>query len=251
MKCKHCGANFPIRELNCPYCNTVNPKGWMQKIDLERAELEYETSKNKKVVVLRRKLANHILNRALLIEIILIALVFLGAIGYFILQDFFQSAKNKIHADDIQAHMEQLYTQGRFNELDYYMDQNRLNEQAPEDYAQITRLQYYHNQFVQYRMAYFDQQEEGKVREYTASTLIGSMHSLLHPNLPRGQELTKRNQPIVENYQQEAEAFAIGILHLDETQMQMLRKEHLEFSEAKQLTQFVMEGGVQDADQPT
>ncbi len=243
MKCKNCGANFPIRELNCPYCNTVNPKGWLQKIELDRANAELEATQAKEVV-LRRRLVNHVLNRAILVEILVMVLFFAGVVGYFFLEDRLQTTSNHIHMEEINAHLEELYTQQRFGEMSHYISQRHLYPQADPKYVQMVSISWEYEAFQESRMTYYEQQAAGQLQNDDVSSLLKDIHDVLL--LPAEQDLDPKNLQLCQTYQQEAEVFARVILKLDDAQVEQLYQKYVYSDVIDPLTEYVMEGGGQD-----
>ena len=247
MKCKNCGANYPSRELACPYCGTANPMGRMQKQQRERAEADYEMASTTTVSQVRRTMCNRVLNRTLLVEGILFALVFLGACATFIFQDFMLDVQKKRHGSEMQAHIEELYEQERFSELFGYMMDYELMGPETYEYSQIALLYYDYQDFVQSRFDYF--YELGNLSRYTPESLIRNMHRILHRDeFSAYAELTEKNKVYYEQYVRDVETFAQAVLGFDDAQLDLLRQDYVPIEQEDQLEAVIFARSGTDAD---
>lgn len=238
MRCKNCGADYPMRELRCPYCGQANPKGLFQKMQREQAETDYQRA-NTTVGQMRRRMANRIMNRILIAEVALLILIVGGAFIYSFAAYFIQEAKINANSDSIQAHMEELYTQGRFNELDYYMERNHLPLSAYPEYFDATMIQFYYNQFNEERINYLTKREE--LPPYTARSLVSNMNYLLSHCISDYPDLTERNQKLADAACREVEVFASVILGFDDSQIELLKQSMLTSETADQLADLIMQ----------
>lgn len=247
MKCKNCAASYSIKELRCPYCGAINPKGWMQKQQRKQAQSDYQTASTKTVGPLRRQMVNRVLNRTLLVEGIVFVLLIAGVFLTFFLQDFFLNVKKSSQKDTMNAHMEELYTQERFLELRQYIDQNHLFSEVNDDYSQMALMYYHYDEFKQSRMTYFCEQDE--LKEFHVKTLLWNMNKILQfKNVMVYSKLTERNKVLWDKYTEDAEIFATSVLGLNDAQMQILTQERMSSDETDQLVEAIMQGRNQNAE---
>lgn len=249
MKCKNCGANYKMRELRCPYCGTINPKGYIQQALREQAESEYDRASTKTLGQVRRRMVNKVLNRTLLVEIAGFVLIFLVAFLCFFGYEAYLSVRKQVKIDSMEQHMEELYTQGRFRELHVYMDKNALFDPENDvcyEYAQMALIHYDYIRFVQSRMEYFA--NGGEISEYELEQLLREIHNILCVDISAYPELTERNEEIWKGYCREAEACASGLLELNEAQMELLRQEDFSWDGCDQLAEDLMQRRAQDGE---
>ena len=246
MKCKNCGANFPLKELNCPYCGATNIKGWVQKRDKERAEAEYESASKVTAVILRKRMANCLLNRTFAAEVIVGILLAVGIVVTFYLQDVFINMKHKYKADELQVRMEELYSQESFSELYDFIQKNHFYNDENRKYTQAARLYFEYNDFEQARMNYYSKKDE--LKEYEAESLVWNIHKVLDLNNAGYEKLTEENRAICDRYTRDAEVFATVVLGFDENQMQLLKQDHLKYEEQKQLAEDLLQRGAHNAE---
>lgn len=239
MKCKNCGANYPMRELQCPYCGTLNARGLRQKQQREKAYSDFEKASTEEVGKIRTRMFNRVLNVALVVEIAAFVLVFAGAALYFYSQEAFLDAKKHFQMDEMNAHMEELYTQNRLDELTQYMRENDLNNQENYEYTQAILIGQKIIGFKEARMCYFG--NEKPLKEYDADRLVRAIQELLYYDSPAYPELTERNQDLWDTYSRDAETFARAVLGFNDEQLQTLNQNYVPQDEMKPLIEQVMQ----------
>ncbi len=241
MKCVNCGANFSARDLYCPYCGTENLRGRRWQRQRAEAARDYHEARSEELPLLRRRLANKVLNRALLIEGVLFALLIVGVFLAFFLGDAADRLQTTLHRDRVETELAQLYEEGRYGELHLRLDETGLFGQEHYEYSQMALLHYDYEDFVLARMEFLTQREAPE--EYTMERLIGSMHEVLSPYIPAYPELTERNARQLEEYQREVTAFAAAMLGMEEAELARLRQDYLTMDEEAALISAVLERG--------
>ena len=109
MKCKGCGANFPSRELTCPYCGRENHRGLSWFSHRQAAEEAYQQALAQSGVSLRRIAANRIVNRILFGIIALFLLTVLLVFLYFFAAEGLSRLSVALRQDAIYEYLDQLY----------------------------------------------------------------------------------------------------------------------------------------------
>lgn len=249
MKCKNCGANYRMRELRCPYCGTINPKGCIQQDLREQAQYEYDKASTKTLGQVRRRMINKVLNRTLLVEIAgFVLLVVVTFLCFFCHEAYLEINKHaRIHT--MQQQMEEFYTQGQFRELHVYMQDNALFDTKYDEcyeYAQMALIHSNYTRFEESRMVYFSKGD--KLSDYDINQLLRNIHRVFCDEFPAYPELTERNEKIWQGYCREAEAFASAVLGLDEAQMELLHQKDLPWNGLNQLGETLMQRRGQDAE---
>lgn len=239
MKCKKCLVEYQTKEIRCPNCGAINFKEWMKASKQEPDNFSYDQVSMENGSLLRLWLTNHTLKRLLQVEIGLMLFVFLCVVAVFFLPELFTKMGNNLQSINVQGHMEKLYTEGQYHELDCYINENNLRGQDYE-YDQIVRIQYFYDSFQMARMKYF--QENKAYEQNDAESLIRDMNKLLAADQNASINLTTRNKPVWQTYCQDAQMFATAILGFDETQMETLKVRTLFGDDEDQLIEAVMHG---------
>ena len=241
MKCKNCGANYPMREMRCPYCGTVNARGLRQQCQLERADEDLEKAETEGLEKIQLRMVNRVLNVSLVLEIAAIALLVAGVIVYGFGYDITRSTKRFLNSDQMNAHMEQLYTENRLDELWTYLHENDLRGEDYYEYMQAALIGFDYRQFKCARMTYLDTKQE--LDEYTVSSLLDNIQELLYFDCLAYPELTERNEVIWNRCSRDAEVFARVVLGFDDAQIEILKQKYVPSKDMNALKELVMQRG--------
>lgn len=247
MKCKSCGGNYAARELSCPYCGNQNPIGWLWKQQRDRAERDYENAAEQ-LPQLRRKMANKVLNRVLIIEIAICVLLFAGVALVFYIGDATHQATVALNKGKLQTELSDLYEQERFGEMYTLLMDNNLGGEDYYEYMQMGLLNFDYQQFQQDRMAFFDEMENEGPDTYTISDLLDSMHDVLYPYIPAYPEVTASNAVYLQEQQADVTAFGKAVLGMTDEELAVLAQEYMTIDEEESLTAAILERRYWDAE---
>lgn len=243
MKCTGCGANYPSRELACPYCGTPNPRGRAWQRERQAAESEVAGVTAAALPVLRARRYDRILNRVLLAEGVFLALLIIGA---FVAA--FLAGVRRAPSPQEEAVLASLYEEGRYDELYARMSDADLFDDAHYEYAQISLLNYEYDDFRQARLRYESQRSAGEVSEYAVSSLLRGINDVLHPYIPAYPELTGRNAVIQARFCEDVRCYARFCLALHEDELALLEEDRPTYAELDAVAaRLLQEGGTQDA----
>lgn len=247
MKCKSCGGNYAARELNCPYCGNLNPTGHLWRRERRKAEQDYETAAGQ-LPQLRRKMANKIINRVLLIEAALFVLLIAGMALVFYIGDISMQANAGLKKSELQSEMAELYEQERFGELYALLNDYNLDGQEHYEYMQMGLLNFDYEQFQQDRMTFFGEISDDTPDSYTISSLLDSMHDVLYPYIPAYPDITGSNAAFLQEQQADVTAFAKAVLGMTDEEIALLSKEYMTIDEEDALTAAILERRCWDAE---
>lgn len=278
MKCKSCGANYPSREIACPYCDTPNPRGMKWKAQRDFAQWEYQEARSELEPVLRLRRWDKIVNRVLLIEIALIVLMIAGVFVAFFLEEQVGSLGSAFGREGLEQEFAALYEEERFGELYHRLDETGLLGEDFFEYSQMALLHYDYQSFDLARMEFFCELEELEGREpwgtlydegdsedawlsgsvegldeiealyeadaylepYVIERLIWEMNQVLSPYIPAYEELTAKNEAYLAEYQADVMLFGGGILGMTELELEMLSQDYLTMEDEQRLVNLVL-----------
>ena len=167
MKCKNCGANYPTRELKCPYCGTENLLGriWMSEVTDAEIIFEQERAKAKKGLPLF--VMNRVINRVL---VLLGVIFFLFMIAFGIIdggKELSYIIYSGTHKKEIEATLQQLYADEEWSELYTFMSDRKLfsTEGDYYKYSQAAFLANSYASFLEYKYAFYQLTDEEKMED--------------------------------------------------------------------------------------
>lgn len=200
MKCKNCGANFPMRELNCPYCGTPNPKGKRWADQMNRAEREYQATRQRVEKELPLQVAYRVAGMVRTILAVILGVILLGMILWALLSEYGGRLRTRAQQEKLETQMAELYEQERFDELYRLMDDRGLMGRDYYAYSQMCLLSYQYSEFCQSRMELL----QGRVRqEYlndAIERLLRYSAELLTLDIAAYPELAPENQSVYNRY---------------------------------------------------
>ncbi len=242
MNCQNCGQNYSSSVPNCPYCGTVNPKGeaWLLRIGAERAK--YENTLQKYGTSVDLLVFDRVIGRILLGIISLFICLFIGISGFFVISSKVKEISSGINHDKTLAKLEQLYTEGRFVEMNEFIRKNDSYGSDYPEYFHMARLHDYYLDFSVYRLRFFETRDT-VMSDNDAHYLISSMHNVLSPPFSLDLDITERNRENLEAYQTEVRDFAINMLGFSEKELSLLSGEKLEDSDQDAFEALIIEGG--------
>ena len=238
MKCKGCGANFPSRELTCPYCGRENHRGLSWFSHRQAAEEAYQQALAQSGVSLRRIAANRIVNRVLFGIIALFLLTVLLVFLYFFAAEGLSRLSVALRQDAIYEELDQLYREERFGELYALLDEKDLFGEETYAYSQMALLHRDYLDFQESRLSFFLDEE---IDDFTVEYLLSKANDLFSGDIPAYPELTKENLVHLEVYRREAEGFCRGVLGLTEEEMALLYQDYLYYSDEEALAAAILE----------
>ena len=227
MKCKNCGANYSSRDLQCPYCDTPNPRGVLWYHQRTQAQSDYEKGLLL-LPLLRRVAINRILNRVLIAEALILCLLLAGIFAFFAVEDLAGTVSLQWNRQAIQTELDVLYEQQRYGELYSRMQDADMMDEENYAYTQMALLYNDYESFVLRRMEYFSQLDGEGLESYTLESLIRSIHNVMVPYVPAYSDLTEENRRQMEIYAQETADFAQSVLGFGSEEMKLLEEDYLD-----------------------
>ena len=234
MRCKNCGNKYKLFELKCPHCDETNLLGKMWQVDISDEELEYLSENN----------SNHFnaytINRYLSrICLLIIPFLVLMGIGMAIMR-FSKfgptSIKTKLNMQEIEEHMNELYEEGKFTELDYFMDQNGLDIYDYDEYADAYMMSRYYNNYLDYKYEFMEMNSAEKALDDYALLYSLTYSSRLYCF---DYDLSAKDQAILDKYREEIESYWYS-LNMSEEDKEVLRSsDFILSSEAEEIAERV------------
>ena len=247
MKCNNCGGNYAARELRCPYCGTENATGKRWKQQREKAQQDYRTAETETFPVIRKKMANKVLNRVLLAEGGLFLLWLLGIFVVFLLSDFAGNISFNVNKNKFESHMSQLYEAEEYGELYSYMSDKNLIGQNYYEYSQMSLIYFDYSQFTEMRLQFFTQIQSDSLERHTVDRLLAEIRSVLDPHIPAYPDVTAENWEKLKPLQEDVLGFAYGMLGLTEEEIARMTEDiYLDHDIQEALIDTVMERRVRD-----
>lgn len=226
MKCKSCGADYKLRDPECPYCGRENKLGKYWSWQEHTAQKKYEGVKKEVITSGTLYVINKMLNAVLAVMIALIVLVIaILFISSYIGDSVEKLTKGKVSAEQIKA----LYEVADYHNLYEYMSKyDVLHEEAYSIYAEAAFMYKKWEEFVEQRMEFHDAELED-IEEYPkyglvydcmdeASTIYMKEWSSRH------REVAPENQAYYDWMCMEADAFLIGELGMTYEEVMSLRE---------------------------
>lgn len=216
MKCKSCGANFPAREVRCPYCGTPNPKGMRWADRMDEAEREYRQTRDQVKKELPLQVAYRVAGRVRTILAAALRLLLFGVVLWALISDYGGKLRNKSQREQLETQMAELYGQERFGELYQLMGDRELMGQDYYAYSQMCLIHYDYSEFCQLRMELV----QGKVREENLDSaierILNRAGELLALDISAYPDLAPENQAVYDRYCLDVTTFLRTMLGLTE-----------------------------------
>ena len=160
MKCVNCGAHYRVAVPACPYCGTVNETAgrWRKKREEAYREYDAEHARLKKKGVLWAW--NHLITRILIVEVIVFVLGF-GVIWFTDRLEARNPEKEyEAEKTKIDAEMDTLYEEGRYDELYYRLSHyGLLTYRTEEDFFAYSQAAYLYDFMDRFRQAKWELME--------------------------------------------------------------------------------------------
>ena len=229
MKCKNCGADYRLRQLRCPYCETENLLGRMWLIKrtdtIKKVEAEQRAAKKKFVPYVVSKTVNRLI---LFMVVILIAFIMIFEMH------MIPGSKKDADGKIITPKMLSLHEDGEYYKLREYLDSidgGGLYTEIPEYMAQSALLAYDYNEFIEYRLNYLGEDRSKWEEDYFKMVIDNNKSNDLYNN-----EYDEYNEYIM--------AFLKGTLSLTDEELNVLMDEDASYSEQKELIHKIFERSV-------
>lgn len=226
MKCKSCGADYKLREPECPYCGRENKLGKYWSWQERTAQKNYEGVKKDVItngtLYVINKVLNAIIGVMLGLMVLIVVIIFIAC---YIGDSVEQLVKGQESAEQIQS----LYEAADYHNLYEYMSEyDVLHEEAYATYAEAAFMYKKWEKFVEQRME-FQEAELEDIEKYPkygliyecmdyASTIYGKEWS------SRYHDVTEENQAYYDWMCLEVDAFLIGELGMTYEEVMSLRE---------------------------
>lgn len=226
MKCKSCGADYKLRDPECPYCGRENKLGkhrnWQERTAQKRYEGVKQDVINNGILYVFNKMLNAIIG--VMVGVIILGIVVLF-ITFYIEEEIRKQAKNQVSIEEIQG----FYEAEDYRQLYEYMSEhNVLHEDFYAIYAEAAFMYKKWEQFEEQRMKFQDADIED-LEEYPkygliyncmkeASTIYRKEWSSNH------REVAPENKAYYEWMCMETDAFLVGELGMTYEEAMSLRE---------------------------
>lgn len=226
MKCKSCGADYKMREPECPYCGSENKIGKYWSRQEKTAQRQYEGTKKEIMKSGSLYVVNKMLNAAIGVMLVLIILALVITFIACQVEEGIQKVKkSKVSEEQLKS----LYVEENYEQLYCYMSEYEvLHEDAYAIYAEAAFMYESWEKFVEQRMK-FQEAELDDIEEYPrygliydcmddASTIYRKEWSSRH------HDVAAENQAYYDWMCMEADAFLIGELGMTYEEVMSLRE---------------------------
>lgn len=241
MKCKNCGADYRLRQLRCPYCETENLLGRMWLIKrtdtIKKVEAEQRAAKKKFVPYVVSKTVNRLI---LFMVVILIAFIMIFEMH------MIPGSKKDADGKIITPKMLSLHEDGEYYKLREYLDSidgGGLYTEIPEYMAQSALLAYDYNEFIEYRLNYLGE-DRSKWEEDYFKMVIDKCVDIHNLEVGVYSGYHEENQKQYDEYNEYIMAFLKGTLSLTDEELNVLMDEDASYSEQKELIHKIFERSV-------
>ena len=237
MKCKNCSGHYSSRELECPWCGTVNQRGLTWKRIRDKAQGDLTAAEAEMIPIRRRYVANIALSWIIGIEILLIILSLLVLL---LLSPEGLNLLNRPNADTL-SQLETLYEEKNFEEMSNILAKMKLHGLSKyQEYAQADLIHMAYQGFCEYRMHHF--QNLGTQDHWYLDSLLASINRVLSGGTYVTPDMTDRNHELWQEYCQDAEIFARCVLGFNDEETELLGNGMLSPSDRTRLTDKILEG---------
>lgn len=249
MKCKNCGADYPMKNLECPYCQTSNSLGkmWQKEAAKALSEVEIANAQYKEKVpyivnsLLRRSVLVLLLGNAVLFVALFALLLFVFRNAYF----YYPMHKNKV-----DTMLEEAYTVKDFERIYNIMNDYELFDPDDEKmyiYGQSALLYSDYRDFSDKLLTYLATDDDKKADPdmvcYELDMVIERAFDVIRLD-DNGcyKELKGNNREQYEDYKKEAEAFLAAYAGATQEELNELEQmDRITFDAEKQLIDRVYE----------
>ena len=173
MECKNCGANYRLRELRCPHCETENLVGriWlMRRTDTIKKIEEEERAAKKRFVPY---VASKLVNRLIILLTVATAVLIMLYTGY-------TPWAKRVDGKIIDPKAERLLEEKEYMELYEYMSRKDLFGRTPEYFAQSALMANDYKEFITYRMKYIPADPKNWDPSYVQMTMMKALEIYTH-----------------------------------------------------------------------
>ncbi len=226
MKCKSCGADYKLKDKECPYCGSQNQLGKYWSRQERKAQKDYEGIKKDVIVSGSIYVINKILNAVIggMIALFVISIVIVGATSL-IGEKLGEVKKSKVSSEQMQT----LHASNQYRELyDYMSEYDVLHEEAYTVYAEAAFMSKRWEEFEDKRMRFFETDEE----DFASDSKYGIVYGVMDEasEIVRKEwssshkEVSPENQEYYSGLCAEVDAFLIGELGMTAGETRMFRE---------------------------
>ena len=219
MKCKNCGADFPAKELRCPYCGTPNPKGRLWADRRERAEQKYEATRQQVERELPLSVAYRVAGRIRGILALILVVIFLGVCLWALVTAYGGKLRNKLQREKLETQMAELYEQERFGELRALMWDRELSGQDYYAYTQMCLIHYHYEEFTQRRMELFQGEKREERESDCVERILSEASEILALDMAAYPDLAPENEEVYNRYCLDITTFLRAMLGMTEEEV--------------------------------
>ena len=163
MRCRNCGADYRTRELKCPYCGAENLLGRIWMGEVSDAERKYEKARKEA----RKGLPVYVMNRVVNRVLVLLTIIFFGAMIIYGIVDNGAGLKAIFHTEQTKAQMKEYYDAGEWVQLYHYMSDYSLFSQEEDSYvySQAAFAGIGYQQFCDHKYEFCELTDEEKMED--------------------------------------------------------------------------------------
>lgn len=220
MKCIKCGAHVNAYETNCPYCGTALEKGIRWNIRHNSAKDNYDSALKAKTGIYMSAF-NRIVSVVLKVELALTALIMVIVIIISSVKPLKTALNFKLHKNQINAHINQLYEDEKYAELYSYLQEYGLNyKEGYEIYTELSNKAYYYNWFVCERNDLVMSVETGTTRRIDIEILLDRIGDILYDVK---EPVFEKNSAKINIWKQDVEDFCRYYLFMSEDDINLFK----------------------------
>lgn len=232
MKCINCGADFQTADLKCPYCGTVNEIGADWQAERVHYKNQYEKILQEIKAYGPMYVANKIVNKALVIFAIAMAVLTFVYMLPAIFEDVSLWAKRTAAGNLIEDKMEEYHKEGQWNDLRILMDEYQMYSSEYYVYTQAAILQRQYNDYQMYKMKFMDLSEEEKQEDdFYLEQSIDDALDVYFVNSGSYHELQPENEAKIAEFQAEIEEYLRYMLGITEEEFAYILEEEYIYSD--------------------
>jgi uncharacterized protein YfcZ (UPF0381/DUF406 family) len=147
VNCKECGAPLSLNEAFCPYCGAANHEAQEHLRKLRELDEQLESASREVAAEVKKS------KKGYGILIILVMLLLANLVIFMMHRMSYEIADRiiagKMTENEIKTQLDQFLEEGKYIELDLFMNKFSLSYRDYEDYHKISNLANYHSRMIE------------------------------------------------------------------------------------------------------
>ena len=147
VNCKKCGAPLSLNEAFCPYCGEANPEAQEHLKKLRELDEQFEIASQEVTAEVKKSKTGYGILITLVMLLFANLLIFgMHQMSYDITR---QIIAGRMTEREIKAQLDQFLEEGKYIELDLFINKFSLSYRDYEDYSGISCLAVYQNRMIE------------------------------------------------------------------------------------------------------